>query len=38
MGRVNLYGDIVIVSIRVVQSLFSRNMGCNSAGTISQML
>jgi hypothetical protein len=35
MSHVNVHSDIVIVSIRVVQSLFSRDMGFNSVGTIS---
>jgi len=35
MNHVSVHMDIVIVSIRVVQSLFSRDMGFNFASTIS---
>ena len=35
MIHVNVRMDIIIVSIRVVQPLFSRDMGFNSSGTIS---
>jgi len=34
MSHVNVHSDIVIVSVRVVRSLFSTEMGFNSAGTI----
>lgn len=34
MSDVNVHMDIVIV-IRVIQPLFSTDMGCNSSGTIS---
>jgi len=35
MSHVSVHMDTVIVSIRVVQSLFPRDMGFNFAGTIS---
>jgi hypothetical protein len=35
MSHANVHMDIVIVSMRVVQPLFSRDMGCNSSGTVS---
>jgi hypothetical protein len=38
MSHVNIHMDIAIVSIRVVQPLFSRDMGFNSSGTISWQL